>query len=55
MALEPAEKIGRGPLVLLRIALGAAGNEVAVGVATGVDARNDVVEAHDETVEALST
>ena len=55
MAVEPAEKIGRGLLVLLRIALGAARDEVAVGVATGVDARNDVVEAHDETVEALST
>jgi hypothetical protein len=44
-AIERAEKVGGGTLAFFGIAFEAAGNEVAVGVAAGLDARVDVVEA----------
>jgi hypothetical protein len=43
-AVEAAEKIARGPFGLLRVALGAAGDEVAVGIAAELDARHDMIE-----------
>ena len=45
IAIERAEKVGGGLLSFLRIAFEAAGNQVAVGVAAGLDAGLDVVEA----------
>ena len=45
VAIERAEKVGGGTLAFFGIALEAAGNQVAVGIAAGLDARLDVVEA----------
>jgi len=45
LAAESAEKIVRGRLTLLRVAFGAAGNEVAVGVFPPASQRDDMVEA----------
>lgn len=55
LAIERAEKIGGGTFSFLRIAFEAAGNEVAVGVAAGLDAGHDVVEALVAGVGALET
>src|SRR5258708_32223894 len=44
LAVEPAEEIGGGSLPLFRVALEAAGEEVAVGVAPGLNAGHDMVE-----------
>jgi len=43
LAVEPAKEVGRRALALLRIAFEAAGNQIAVGIVSGADARNDVV------------
>jgi hypothetical protein len=45
LAVEAAEKIFGGRLPLLRVAFGAAGNEIAVGIGPAADLRDDVVEA----------
>lgn len=45
VAVEGAEEIARGSLALLRVALDAAGDEVAVGVAAELDTRHDMVQA----------
>jgi hypothetical protein len=55
LAVERAEKVGGGTLSFLGIAFEAAGNQVAVGVAAGLGAGHDVVEALDARVNALET
>ncbi len=55
LAIEPAEKIGGGTLSFERIAFEAGGNQVAIGVAPRLGARNDVVEALDARVGAAQT
>jgi len=44
VAVEAAEEIARGPFALLRVALDAAGDEVAIGVAAKLDSRHDMIE-----------
>jgi len=44
LAVEPAEEIGGGSLPLFRVAIQTAGDEVAVGVAPGLNAGHDMVE-----------
>src|SRR5260221_549431 len=53
LAVEPTEKIARSLLALLRIALQAAGNEIAIGIASGANTGNDVVQAHPQSGEPL--
>jgi len=55
LAVEPAEKIGCGTLAFERIAFEARGNQVAMGVASRLDAGHDVVEALDARVGAAQT
>jgi hypothetical protein len=55
LAIERAEKVAGGTFSFLGIAFEAAGNQVAVGVAAGLDAGHDVVEALDARVNALET
>ena len=55
LAIERAEKVGGGTFAFLGIAFEAAGNQIAVGVAAGLDAGHDVVEALDACVDALET
>src|SRR5271165_4562869 len=45
LAEEPAEKILCGALLLFRVAIVTAGDEVAVGIAAEIGLRDDVVEA----------
>jgi hypothetical protein len=52
LAIEKAEKIGCRTFAFQRIAFEAAGDEVAVGVAAGLDAGDDVVQALDARVGA---
>ncbi len=47
LAVEPTKEIPGGALSLLRVAFEAAGDEVAVGVATQLDAGDNMVEAAD--------
>jgi hypothetical protein len=53
LAIERAEKIGGATFAFQRIAFQAAGNQVAVGVAAGLDAGHDMVEALVARVGAL--
>jgi hypothetical protein len=55
LAIERAEKVGGGTFAFLGIAFEAAGNQVAVGVAAGLDAWHHVIEALDARVNALET
>ena len=55
LAVEPADKIGGGTLSFKRIAFETRGNQVAIGVASRLDARHDVVEALDASVDAAQT
>ena len=52
VAEEPAEKIGGGTFAFERIAFEAAGNHVAVGIASVVGAGSDVIEALGASVGA---
>lgn len=55
LAVEPAEEIACGEFAFLRIALDAAGNEVAVRIASELNERNDVIEALLRRSEAAET
>ncbi len=55
VAEEPAEKIGGGTFAFERIAFEAAGNQVAVGIASALDAGRDVIEALGARVGAPQT
>ncbi len=44
-AIEAAQKIFRGGFAFLRVAFVAAGNQIAVGIASPPDKRDDMVEA----------
>jgi hypothetical protein len=55
LAIEGAEKVAGGTFAFLGIAFEATGNQVAVRVTAGLDARHDVVEALDARVNALET
>ena len=52
VAIESAEKIGSGARAFFRIAMHTAGNEVAVGIAPGLDLRHDMVNALNARVHA---
>lgn len=45
VAVESTQKVGGGARAFLRIAVHAAGDEVAVGITPGLDLRDDMVEA----------
>lgn len=61
LAVEAAEEIARGPFALLRVALGAARDEVAIRVAAETHARHNMIETllrwgkPAQTVEAEAT
>jgi hypothetical protein len=55
LAVEPAEKMGRGTLAFEGIAFEAGGDQVAIGVAPGPGAGHDVIEALDARVGAAQT
>ena len=55
IAVERAEKVGGGLFSFLGIAFEAAGNQVAVGIAAGLDTGLDVVEALGVRVGAAET
>jgi hypothetical protein len=55
LAVEPAEKMGGGTLSFEGIAFEAGGDQVAIGIAPGADAGDDVVEALDARVGAAQT
>ncbi len=55
VAEEPAKKIGGGTFAFERIAFEAAGNQVAVGIASALGAGRDVIEALGARVGAAQT
>lgn len=52
VAIESAEKIGSGARAFFRIAMHTAGDEVAVGIAPGLDLGHDMVDALNARVGA---